>query len=339
MKCRNCGHDNPEYSEVCENCAVSLRSEPQRDDDTPSWGFVDENKDIRFSFGGRNAAQNNNPADMNQNTDSDLDELERQFTCDVGDWNEVQRRPNAGRQKNNRQNAAAAQRNDRTSSLNGAERANRSSAQNTQGAFAGDRLPWDNDSANARRQQPRTERQSNPDDEYDSDDFDDADAYDGRERGNKRAKKQRGKGRDSTDIQDDFDTARTSADYGAKRGRRDNSYDEFEDVNRRSDRRRGKGGASGLRIAIIVLAVVAVIAAGVLAYTLLNGSSIGGEKTNSVIVNPNNPDSYYITVYAKAGSVLVYEDSTGAQTEQQVPEKGYVTFNVRIQPPAPDNTH
>ena len=79
MKCRNCGHDNPEYSEVCENCAVSLRSEPQRDDDTPSWGFVDENKDIRFSFGGRNAAQNNNPADMNQNTDSDLDELERQF--------------------------------------------------------------------------------------------------------------------------------------------------------------------------------------------------------------------------------------------------------------------
>ena len=42
MKCRNCGHDNPEYSEVCENCAVSLRSEPQRDDDTPSWGFVDE---------------------------------------------------------------------------------------------------------------------------------------------------------------------------------------------------------------------------------------------------------------------------------------------------------
>lgn len=260
MKCRNCGHDNPEYSEVCENCAVSLRSEPQRDDDTPSWGFVDENKDIRFSFGGRNAAQNNNPADMNQNTDSDLDELERQFTCDVGDWNEVQRRPNAGRQNNNRQNAAAAQRNDRTSSPNGAERANRSSAQNTQGAFAGDRLPWDNDSANARRQQPRAERQSNPDDEYDSDDFDDADAYDGRERGNKRAKKQRGKGRDSTDIQDDFDTARTSADYGAKRGRRDDSYDEFEDVNRRSDRKRGKGGASGLRIAIIVLAVVAVIA-------------------------------------------------------------------------------
>lgn len=338
MKCRNCGHDNPEYSEVCENCAVSLRSEPQRDDDTPSWGFVDENKDIRFSFGGRNAAQNNNPADMNQNTDSDLDELERQFTCDVGDWNEVQRRPNASRQKNNRQNAAAAQRNDRTSSPNGAERANRSSAQNTQGAFAGDRLPWDNDSANARRQQPRTERQSNPDDEYDSDDFDDADAYDGRERGNKRTKKQRGKGRDSTDIQDDFDTARTSADYGAKRGRRDNSYDEFEDVNRRSDRRRGKGGASGLRIAIIVLAVVAVIAAGVLAYTLLNGSSIGGEKTNSVIVNPNNPDSYYITVYAKAGSVLVYEDSTGAQTEQQVPEKGYVTFNVasnRLRPITP----
>ena len=150
MKCRNCGHDNPEYSEVCENCAVSLRSEPQRDDDTPSWGFVDENKDIRFSFGGRNAAQNNNPADMNQNTDSDLDELERQFTCDVGDWNEVQRRPNAGRQNNNRQHAAAAQRNDRTSSPNGAERANRSSAQNTQGAFAGDRLPWDNDSANTR---------------------------------------------------------------------------------------------------------------------------------------------------------------------------------------------
>ena len=171
MKCRNCGHDNPEYSEVCENCAVSLRSEPQRDDDTPSWGFVDENKDIRFSFGGRNAAQNNNPADMNQNTDSDLDELERQFTCDVGDWNEVQRRPNASRQNNNRQNAAAAQRNDRTSSPNGAERANRS-AQNAQGAFAGDRLPWDNDSANARRQQPRTERQSNPDDEYDSDDSD-----------------------------------------------------------------------------------------------------------------------------------------------------------------------
>lgn len=105
---------------------------------------------------------------MNQNTDSDLDELERQFTCDVGDWNEVQRRPNASRQNNNRQNAAAAQRNDRTSSPNGAERANRSSAQNTQGAFAGDRLPWDNDSANARRQQPRAERQSNPDDEYDS---------------------------------------------------------------------------------------------------------------------------------------------------------------------------
>ena len=109
-------------------------------------------------------------------------------------------------------------------------------------------------------------------------------------------------------------------------------------MNRRSDRRRGKGGASGLRIAVIVLAVMAVIAAGVLAYTLLNGSSIGGEKTNSVIVNPNNPDSYYITVYAKAGSVLVYEDSTGAQTEQQVPEKGYVTFNVasnRLRPITP----
>ena len=123
MKCRNCGHDNPEYSEVCENCAVSLRSEPQRDDDTPSWGFVDENKDIRFSFGGRNAARNNDPAGMNQNTDSDLDELERQFTCDVGDWNEVQRRPNASRQNNNRQNAAAAQRNGRTAAAHRIHRA------------------------------------------------------------------------------------------------------------------------------------------------------------------------------------------------------------------------
>ncbi len=337
MKCRNCGHDNPEYSEVCENCAVPLRSEPQCDDDTPSWGFVDENKDIRFSFGGRNAAQNNNSADMNQNTDSDLDELERQFSCDVDDWNEVQRRPNASRQNNNRQNAAGSLKNDRANSSSGAERANRS-AQNAQGAFAGDRLPWDNDSVNARRQQPRTERQSTPDDEYDSDDYGDADAYDGRERGNRRTKKQHRKGKDSADMQDDFNTDRTGDDHGAKRGRRDTSHDEFGDVNRKSGRRRGKGSASGLRIAVIALAVTAVIAAGLIAYTLLNDISIGGEKTNKVIVNPNNPDSYYITVYAKAGSILVYEDSTGAQTEQQVPEKGYVTFNVasdRLRPITP----
>lgn len=213
---------------------------------------------------------------MNQNTDSDLDELERQFTCDVGDWNEVQRRPNAGRQKNNRQNAAAAQRNDRTSSPNGAERRTAAArrihrAHSPVTDFRGITILQTHAGSSPARKGSQT-RMTNMIPMISMMRMHTM----GRECGNKRAKKQRGKGRDSTDMQDVSTLARTSADYGAKRGRRDNSYDEFEDVNRRSDRKRGKGGASGLRIAIIVLAVVAVIAAGVLAYTLLNGSSIGG---------------------------------------------------------------
>ena len=333
MKCRNCGHDNPEYSEVCENCAVPLRSEPQRDDDNPTWGYVGENKDVNFSFGRQNAEQSSGYRSVESDLGSDFDEIERQFTNGVGAWDDAPKRPAENRQRD-RSNAEGAQRVGRVNNAASADSAKRS-ANNSQGAFAGGRLPWDNADANARREQP--ERGRKPVREVrDADDFEDADAYDDREPVNKGANKKRAGATAAPVLHDDYDAEHSADERARKRSRRNDTRDEFEDVNRKNDRKRG--GASGLRAAVIVLAVMAVIAVGVLAYTLLNGNGIGADKTNSVIVNTNNPDSYYITVYSPAGSILVYEDSTGATTEQQVPEKGYVTFNVasnRLRPTTP----
>lgn len=81
---------------------------------------------------------------------------------------------------------------------------------------------------------------------------------------------------------------------------------------------RGSRSGSIGRVIAIILALLAIAAVvGVIIHVLKNGinSGISTKQSAEVTVNPNDPNSYLITVHAKEGSVVVYEFSNGSRTE------------------------
>ena len=54
----------------------------------------------------------------------------------------------------------------------------------------------------------------------------------------------------------------------------------------------------------------------------------GADKAPTIEPDTNNPGQYLVTVYAKAGTKLIYETSHGNRQEVEVPMKGHVVFSV-----------
>lgn len=113
---------------------------------------------------------------------------------------------------------------------------------------------------------------------------------------------------------------------------REPEYDEDEEDEEEDTRRGG-----GIRAAITVTSIIAVIA--LLGIIALLGKKVydryfGGTQTELPSMTPEikqdsvDKDLYHVTVYAKAGTVLVYETVGGLRQEYAVPEDGRMTFNI-----------
>lgn len=91
-----------------------------------------------------------------------------------------------------------------------------------------------------------------------------------------------------------------------------------------------------IRIAAIVavLAVLALIIFGIASLVKScngrNSSPTGTNKAPIIEKNPDDNESYFVTIYAKEGKVLIYETSDGTRKEVTVPSSGFVKFRVPV---------
>ena len=82
-----------------------------------------------------------------------------------------------------------------------------------------------------------------------------------------------------------------------------------------------------LGLCLIVCAVILIV---VIIATSRSCKSSGGNNKVEIKLDENNPGNYQVTVHAKRGTVLVYENSAGLQQDATVSKKGYVVFSVPI---------
>ena len=107
-----------------------------------------------------------------------------------------------------------------------------------------------------------------------------------------------------------------------------------------------RGGMTGLIIALVIVAslLLACLAAALLDYfgvidlpfidfgpRTTDGPGVLPDNTGkapTVEPDPDKPDHWLITVYAKAGTTLIYESSDGTRKTVEVPEGGRIKFSV-----------
>lgn len=135
--------------------------------------------------------------------------------------------------------------------------------------------------------------------------------------------------------EDDYD------DYGSDDGYDDGYESDYKPASYRKPRRpAGRGKKNGLSIAIIIAAAVAAVALlAVIIFLIISGvsscvaghnSPAGSTKAPVIEQNPDDDSSYFVTVYAKEGKVLVYETADGSRKEVTVPASGFVKFKVPV---------
>lgn len=127
----------------------------------------------------------------------------------------------------------------------------------------------------------------------------------------------------------------------------DDGYDDGYEENykpassyKKPRRSAGPGRKNGLSIAIIIAAIVAavallvvmivLIATGISSCVAKNNSPAGSTKAPVIEQNPDDDSSYFVTVYAKEGKVLIYETADGSRKEVTVPASGFVKFKVPV---------
>ncbi|MBO4385143.1 MAG: zinc ribbon domain-containing protein [Clostridia bacterium] len=85
---------------------------------------------------------------------------------------------------------------------------------------------------------------------------------------------------------------------------------------------------------VAVLAVLTLIIVGIVSLAKScakrNNSPTGTNKAPIIEQNPSDASSYYVTIYAKEGKVLIYETSDGTRKEVTVPSSGFVKFKVPV---------
>lgn len=113
---------------------------------------------------------------------------------------------------------------------------------------------------------------------------------------------------------------------------------------KREQNKRNRGLSNGLLIAILVVASLLLIAVTVLILDLSGvidlhlwkaakdelpaGQPEGVTKAPSIEMDASDGERLFVTVYAKEGSVLIYESNDGARKETEVPAAGSVKYIV-----------
>lgn len=108
---------------------------------------------------------------------------------------------------------------------------------------------------------------------------------------------------------------------------------EMKQTKRKAGRSRG-----GMKVLIIVLAVVALLLVSMLTAVILDYFGVielpvsftrgDNGKAPSIERDADDPGRYLVTVYAKPGTKLIYETSRGSRDEVEVSRQGYVVFSV-----------
>ena len=277
MKCKNCGFDNPENSDVCQKCSAPLYDEEAdvETEVTDSWGFL---KPSRRGHGNE---------ELNE---EDISELEKSFwpsSEDDAGIRPVKSRKKVQDTQDTREHKINIHKNKAVPF---------SSDEKDTGSDYNDSYDkdYDNDDYNSK--------------DYDNDDYNDKnyndDDYDD--------------SYDDDDYDDDYDDEkppRICADKNKNTGRRGSSV-------KKLDWRKILG------LCLIICAVVIIIV--VIATSGSCRKQDGGSKDAIIMTDEANPGNKIIKVFAKRGSVLVYENSAGQQQETTVSKKGYVLFTVPI---------
>ena len=327
MKCTRCGFENPDYLEFCQNCSAQL---PKRGEESsqPSWGFVKAPKWAEPDFNADTVTEDDVPADFV----SDAEVLRRQ--------QEAARRAAAEAAAEKARLAAEAAAAARAAEeARAAERYEAEQKRLAEEARAAERRAEQERLMAERRaaeQEAKREAQRNerlfaakayePNDEDEEDETEEP-ARKGPSMFAHIIKRDKHPVREEVEDEEDED------DF--------DEYDPGYSRKRTAPRRRKTGGSGkGLNLAIRIAAIVAVLALLAIAGWLIisqvkscvdaSNSPTGTNKAPSVIENPdpNKPDTYLVTVYAKNGKVLVYETSDGTRQEATVKSDDALTFLV-----------
>lgn len=109
--------------------------------------------------------------------------------------------------------------------------------------------------------------------------------------------------------------------------------EEYDEDDEQEDKPR-----SGLKAALVIVGLIAAAALiGIAGWFIKNAidqrsgvadTVTGDTKPPEITRDETDPEIYYVTVYAKAGKTVVFEDPQGRRTEKLVPGEGKVTFKL-----------
>lgn len=325
MKCKNCGRVNRPGSTVCEKCHKPLIDEVSNQRD---WNLDDQNEiDDEFDFIGEGFDE-----DID---DYDLNALESRFMQGVEDWNKttevVKHRKENSRTSNQSQSGrSAVERMDASNSVNNSDK-NNSYVKPVQ-------KPVDGKSKTGQQKRGQNEKDKKSGevvkfseiDKTQKPSLDAKAASSGKKSQNSQEYYKNGNQRRSYRNDPDYDFARERKDIDSVTSVEDvKTVDDLAQSGKNVNKKKTKSskGGKSVSIALVIIAVLAIV----LFAVWKNYSIEEPYDHNSVVTpSPNDPEYYYITVYANAGDVLVFEDSNGTRFEETVASKGSKTFNVHI---------
>ena len=298
MKCKRCGFDNPDYLEYCQNCTAPLDKKDEGEGE-PSWGFVKAPKWAKPEFSADTVSDSDVPADY------------------VASGKAAAGSAAA---------AAAAAASDKRNAKQAADRIEEAVTEAPREAL---------------------DRELDElDDEFD-DDFDDDLEEDYDDAGRKvrhgsgfgllnRFKKNKRTYDDYDDSEDDFDDEQTED---------IDELDDYEDFDEDDygSYKSGRGGRDLSKLIKILGLVAALAVLAVVIWLIARSASNCSRREpdqqqegptynyeTEIEQSVDNPDLYYVTVYAPKGTQLVYETAKGDRYPTEVPDAGYAKFRVPV---------
>ena len=318
MKCLRCGYDNVEGATFCAKCAAKLDYDApvENDSSRPAWNVFHGPKWSEPDFSADSVSEDDIPED---------------FISDGG-FNPV----NDPEERRARAESAAEK------SRKAAEDAAAKKAAEEQRMFERRSSDANDDDPRLRIAEEQFEEESLNVKRIASESFDDEDEDDDLEDYDSRPSKRNGslfggffKHKDNQ--------RKSRSDYDEDED--DEEEDDFEDDYEQRPARRQSGGSifsnkkfmsTAIKIAAVV-AAVAVLALLIFGIVKIASScskstnpATGSNKSPVVEANPNDDTTYFVSVYAKEGRVLIYETADGTRKEVTVPASGFVKFKVPV---------
>lgn len=337
MKCFNCGYDNPEGAGFCARCGANLHEEAPSS--RPSWNVKQGPRWADPDFSADSVSEDDVPDDfVSEYSAPKLDSVEgRRQAAEAAAERARAAAENAAAKKAAEEQRAQERRSieeERARERRAAEESRIAGEYEIRGAdstpIRDEELEAARDLFSAEQRNIRRANEQAYDDEEDDFDDDLEPAH--------RPNRDKGLVPFVTGIFKHKEKARPTNEYN-------DDYDEEDDYEPRPAKK--KTGIRGLlsnkkamntaiRIAALVaaLAVLALLVFGIVklakSCSNANSSPLGTNKVPTIEVNPEDETTYFVTVYAKEGKVLVYETADGSRKEVTVPASGFVKFRVPV---------